>query len=147
MIDTTTIYTIGYEGKSPEDFLFILKKNNIQQLVDVRELATSRKNGFAKSKLSKMLREKDIIYKHFPALGAPRSIRHELWAEKDYSKFFREYKNSLSRPEAQESLLDLKGLSQVRRTVIMCLEKNVKVCHRSIIKERLIKDGFKVVDL
>ncbi len=142
-----TVYTIGYEGKSPEIFLSVLKKHGIQQLIDVRELALSRKNGFAKSALSKFLRSNGILYKHFPALGSPSEIRHKLWQEGDYNRFFKEYSVALNREESQEFLTDLEGLAHVRRTAIMCFERNVEVCHRKIIKERLIKDGFKVIDL
>lgn len=141
------VYTIGYEGRSPEMLLDTLKKHGIQQLIDVRELALSRKNGFAKAALSKFLRSNGIIYKHFPSLGSPREIRHKLWKEGDYAQFFKEYADALNRDESQEYLKDLEGLAHVRRTVIMCFEKDVEVCHRKIIKERLISDGFKVADL
>ena len=140
-------YTIGYEGKTPESFVETLKRNNIQQLIDVRELAASRKNGFSKSSLSRMLRDNGIIYKHFPQLGSPRDVRHKLYDDKNYREFFREYTKYLSEPETEEFLTDLEGLAQVRRTVIMCFEKDVNVCHRSIIKNRLIKDGFNVIDI
>ena len=128
-------------------FISILKKHGIQQLIDVRELALSRKNGFAKSALSKFLRDNGIVYKHFPTLGSPSEIRHKLWQEGDYNKFFKEYSGALNREESQEHLTDLEGLAHVRRTVIMCFERDVDKCHRKIIKERLIKDGFKVVDI
>lgn len=145
--ESVVVYTIGYEGKSLDAMIGILKKHGIQQLIDVRELPLSRKNGFSKSILKKTLRENGIIYKHFPSLGAPREIRHDLWKEWDYKKFFKEYSDALNREESQEHLTDLKGLAHVRRTVLMCFERDVKKCHRSIIKEKLIKDGFKVVDL
>lgn len=142
-----TVYTIGYESKTPEVFIGILKRHGIQQLIDVRQLALSRKNGFAKGALSKMLKDNGILYKHFPALGSPREIRHKLWKEGDYALFFKEYSDALDRDESQEYLTDLEGLAHVRRTAIMCFEKAVEVCHRKIIKERLIKDGFRVIDI
>lgn len=141
------VFTIGYEGKTPDEFIRILKQNGIEQLIDVRELALSRKNGFAKSSLRKMLKENNIVYKHFPDLGSPRDIRHRLWEEGNYAKFFEEYSIELSKPEAKESLKDLEGLAHVRNTVIMCFEKDYTKCHRSIIKKKLIEDGFKVIDL
>ena len=142
-----TVFTIGYEGKTPQEFLGILKSNGIQQLIDVRELASSRKNGFAKSALAKLMRENNIIYKHFPSLGSPREIRHKLWEQGDYKRFFDEYSDSLLRPESQEYLIDLEGLAHVRVTIIMCFEKDPSKCHRSILKERLLKSGIRVVDL
>jgi uncharacterized protein YeaO (DUF488 family) len=142
-----TVFSIGYEGKSIEQFVAILKENNVQQLIDVRELAFSRINGFAKSALKKALNDKGIVYKHFPELGSPSQLRHRLWEERNYDLFFKEYANALARPESQIAFVDLEGLAQVRRTAMMCVERDIERCHRRVIKERLVKDGFKVVEL
>ncbi len=143
----TVIFTIGYEGKNIAELVDILKKHDVQQLVDVRQLAFSRKNGFSKSALSKELRQNNIVYKHFSLLGSPKSIRYTLWKEWDYKKFFRDYAIFLSGSDVQEQLTDLEGLAQVRTTAIMCFEKDVNKCHRSLIRDKLIERGFKVVDL
>ncbi len=142
-----TVYTIGYEGRSIEEFMGILKMHNIECLIDVRELPLSRKNGFSKSILSKKLEDKNIIYRHFPELGSPREIRHELWGGGNYEKFFKAYSEWLSSPHAKTYIGDVEGWSHVKTTAIMCFEKDVEKCHRSIIKKRLIQDGFKVVDI
>jgi hypothetical protein len=142
-----TIFSIGYEGKSVEQFITILKNNKVQQLIDVRELAFSRINGFAKSALKKALNNNSIIYKHFPELGSPSQLRHRLWEERNYDLFFKEYENVLGRPESQIALGDLEGLAHIRRTAMMCVERDIEKCHRRVIKEHLIKDGFNVVEL
>ncbi|WP_456372579.1 hypothetical protein [Methanocaldococcus sp.] len=40
---TPVIYTIGYEGRSLEEFIQVLKDVGINVVVDVRELPLSRK--------------------------------------------------------------------------------------------------------
>ena len=142
-----TVYTIGYEGKKLEEFISILKANNIKGLVDVRELPLSRKNGFSKSVLSEALEAEGIVYRHYPQLGSPRELRHKLWNEGDYESFFKDYSKWLSSPSAKTYIGDVEGQSHIRTTAIMCFEKDVDKCHRSIIKKKLIEDGFKVVDL
>lgn len=142
-----TIYTIGYEGRGVGELVRLLKKNSIKGLVDVRELALSRKNGFSKSTLSVILKENGIVYRHFQELGSPRALRHELWNQRNYPEFFKKYSEWLNSPDAKTYLEDLEGLAHVRTTAIMCFEKDVEKCHRSIIKQRLIRDGFRVVDL
>ena len=62
--ENKTIYTIGYEGYSIEKFITKLKDSNIQQIIDVREIALSRKNGFSKGILGLELKKVGIIYKH-----------------------------------------------------------------------------------
>ena len=142
-----TVYTIGYEGKKVDELIDVLKKHNVKGLIDVRELALSRKNGFSKSTLSAILKANDIVYRHYKELGSPRALRHQLWNERNYDEFFKKYSDWLNSAEAKTYLEDLEGLAHIRTTAIMCFEKDVEKCHRSIIKKRLIQDGFKVVDL
>ncbi len=141
------VYTIGYEGKTIKQFIAKLKFLSIDQLVDVREIALSRKNGFAKTALKRELEANGIVYKHLPELGSPREIRHKLHADGNYDEFFKEYSKYLDTEEPQKALVKLGELAHMRRTVIMCFEYHVDRCHRKIIKERLTADGFGVVDL
>ncbi len=46
--------TVGYEGTNVEHFLDALRGAKVQLLVDVRALASSRRPGFAKTKLAKL---------------------------------------------------------------------------------------------
>jgi uncharacterized protein (DUF488 family) len=141
------VYTIGYEGKSIKQFITKLKFLSIDQLVDVREIALSRKNGFAKNALKKELEANGIVYKHFPELGSPSEIRHKLHSDWNYDQFFKDYTAYTQTEETQKALVKLAELAHIRRTVIMCFEYHVDKCHRRIIKDRLISDGFGVVDL
>ncbi len=141
------VYTIGYEGRNLTEFIDILKKHKIQGLIDVRELPLSRKNGFSKSELSAVLKANQIVYRHIPELGSPREIRHKLWDGKNYEVFFKEYTDWLYSDNARDYLTDLEGLAHVRTSAIMCFERDVEKCHRSIIKKKLVQDDFKVVDL
>lgn len=141
------VYTIGYEGKNITQFVDKLKMMNIEQLIDVREIALSRKNGFAKTALRKALDNNGIIYKHLPELGSPSDIRHKLKEDWNYVAFFKDYSKSLERPESQTGLLELENLAHIRKSVIMCFEYSVEKCHRKILKEKLMAKGFGVVDI
>ena len=83
------VYTIGYEGKNITQFIERLKLVGIEQLIDVREIALSRKNGFAKTALRKALDDNGIVYKHLPGLGSPSDIRHKLKEDWNYVAFFK----------------------------------------------------------
>lgn len=143
-LENNSIYTIGYEGLSLEQFIRKLKDSNIQQVIDLREIALSRKNGFSKGMLENELRNAGIRYKHYPSLGSPKEIRHQLHQDWDYKKFFEEYKEHVKDKDVQESIKDVEGLSKVRKTVLLCFEKDFKSCHRSIIAEELNKAGWKI---
>jgi hypothetical protein len=141
------VYTIGYEGKSITQFIDKLKLLNIEQLIDVREIALSRKNGFAKTALRKGLTDNGIVYKHLPELGSPSDIRHKLKEDWDYVAFFQDYAKSLERPESQTALAELENLAHIRKSVLMCFEYSVEKCHRKILKDMLMAKGFGVVDI
>ena len=113
----------------------------------MREIALSRKNGFAKTALRKALDDNGIVYKHFPELGSPSEIRHKLHDDGNFDQFFKDYTTYIDGEEPQKALSNLAELAHMRKTVIMCFEYSVEKCHRRIIKERLINDGFGVVDL
>ncbi len=66
------VYTMGYEGQTIDSFIKTLKDLHITQVIDIREVAYSRNNGFSKSTISKKLKENGIKYHHFPQLGAPK---------------------------------------------------------------------------
>jgi len=147
MPDKGTAFTIGYEGKSIIQFIERLKKLGIEQLLDVREIPLSRKNGFAKNALRKALADNGIVYKHLPELGSPSEIRHKLHKDGNYDQFFKDYTAYLDGEEPKQALKILSELAHMRKSVIMCFEYSVKKCHRRILKERLITDGFGVIDL
>jgi bifunctional DNA-binding transcriptional regulator/antitoxin component of YhaV-PrlF toxin-antitoxin module len=141
------IYTIGYEGKTIEQFIEVLQNNQIEQLIDVRQFAFSKKNGFSKGLLNYCLKDAGIIYKHFQSLGAPKTIRLELYKNMDYKTFFEEYKKHIDDPAVLENLRMIEGLANMRKTVLMCYEKDPKFCHRSIIANILSKRGWKIKHL
>lgn len=142
--ENDSIYTIGYEGYTIEKFIKKLKDSNIQQLIDVREIALSRKNGFSKNILASELRKNGIIYKHLPELGSPKDIRHQLHQSWEYEKFFEEYKKHIHDQDVMQNISIMEGLAKRRKTTMMCFERDFKKCHRSIIAEELKRRGWKV---
>jgi uncharacterized protein YeaO (DUF488 family)/antitoxin component of MazEF toxin-antitoxin module len=142
--ENDVVYTIGYEGYAIENFIKKLKDSNIQQLIDVREIALSRKNGFSKSILASELKKNGIIYKHLPELGSPKDIRHQLHQNWEYEKFFNEYQKHIHDEDVMQNISIIEGLAKRRKTILMCFEKDFKKCHRSIIAEELKRKGWKV---
>lgn len=145
------MYTIGYEGYDIQKFVKKLKDSNIQQLIDVREIALSRKNGFSKSLLKMALNNAGIRYEHLKNLGSPKNIRHELKAssmnEADYKKFFREYKRHIHDEDVLNNISIIEGLARRKKSVMMCFEKDYKTCHRTIVADELNKRGWKINNL
>lgn len=75
---TQTLFTIGYEGRSLEQFINTLISNNITMLCDVRKNAFSMKYGFSKRTLQIACDNVGINYIHIPDLGIVSSERKNL---------------------------------------------------------------------
>ncbi len=132
------LFTIGYEGRSIENFINVLIKNDIRMLVDVRKNPISRKFGFSKNKLDHITGMVDIEYVHIPDLGIESEERSDLKTKEDYKKLFITYENNIvTRKESLERLYEL--FKTKKRIVLMCFENEVEMCHRQVIRDYLVQ--------
>ena len=135
----TKLYTIGYERVGQADFVAALKAAKIKTLVDVREVANSRRAGFAKKSLSAALDEAGIAYIHMKSLGTPK-LGREAARRGDTPTMTRIYEAKLVEPEAQLGLAETADLAKRGRTCIMCLEHDWRGCHRTIVARHITED-------
>ena len=126
------IYTIGYEGKSKNEFFQILEENGITRLIDVRSYPTSQREEFNKDNLKNELFRKSIQYEHLPELGGLREG---------------DYKEAMKEEEWKEAYKKLKQTAEEGKTVMMCLEKDPMQCHRRHITEKLSEEGWEVLHI
>jgi len=126
------IYTIGYQGRTIDEFLNLLEKYDIDHLVDVRSYPTSKMEDFSKDDLKETLFKKSMMYKHLPGLGG-------LGDE--------DYKETMLSDRWKSSYKELKSLAKDGKTSMMCLEKDPSHCHRRFISDRLEKDGWDVIHI
>lgn len=128
------ILTIGYEGASVEDFLATLKAAGVTTLLDIREFAGSRRKGFAKTALREHLARVGIGYRHEPALGSPRDLRHRLREDGRYERFFRDFERYLG---SQQPLLKQLAQELSGSVALLCYERNHHECHRKSVAAAL----------
>jgi len=131
-----TLFTIGYEGASIEDFVASLALAGVQQVLDVREIAQSRRRGFSKNGLAEALRASGIDYSHSRQLGDPKPGR-EAARRGDLDQFKRIFAAHLALPETREALSDAAELVQRAPTALLCFERNPQHCHRTLVAEQL----------
>lgn len=129
-------WTIGYENVGIPDFIAALKAAKVETLLDVREIANSRRAGFSKKSLAASLNAAGIGYIHMKALGTPKAGRQA--AQKgDVKTMHRIYKAHLLEPQCKLALAEAADLAKSGRVCLMCLEHDWRRCHRAIIAERL----------
>ncbi len=138
-LSQNTFFTIGYEGRNIDEFVNLLKKNNIRRLVDVREIPASRKNGFSKNQLAKNIMAAKIEYLHIGELGSPKDLRELYKANNDVDWFMIRYKSYLEGINGPFSRV--KKLVEQPGTCLMCFERDFTLCHRSVIAEKLKESG------
>lgn len=135
----TRLYTIGYERVGQIDFVAALKAAKIKTLVDVREVANSRRAGFSKKSLAAALDEAGIAYIHMKPLGTPK-LGREAARRGDTKTMTRIFEAKMVEPESQMALAETADLARRGRTCIMCLEHDWRDCHRAIVARHIEND-------
>jgi uncharacterized protein (DUF488 family) len=138
----TKFCTIGYERVGIPDFIAALQTAKVKTLLDVREIANSRRAGFSKKALSASLEEAGIAYLHLKPLGTPK-VGREAARKGDVKTMNRIYKAHLVEPEAELALAEAEALARKGRVCLMCLEHDWRQCHRAIISDYLEQRGLK----
>ncbi len=142
-----TLFTIGYEGLSPDRLHAALKAADVAVLADVRAVANSRKRGFSKGALKAGLVEAGLGYEHFRSLGTPKSGREAARAH-DAGLMRRIYcEEVLDTADGGLALNALADLAAERPVCLLCFERDPARCHRRVLAERLAPRGFETVDL
>ncbi|HEX5324948.1 MAG TPA: DUF488 domain-containing protein [Capsulimonadaceae bacterium] len=128
------LYTIGYEGISQDALFEALLDNQIQALIDIRELPLSRRPGFSKSKLAGAAVSYGIQYEHIRDLGTPRDIRYRRKIDHDYEAFKQGFLAHLAEQDEAMAALVARALSE--RCCLLCYEGAAQECHRWFVAER-----------
>lgn len=139
--------TIGYEGKTVDEFLAELAEAQVQLVIDVRAVAASRRPGFSKTAMAAALQERGIGYLHLRALGTPKAGREA--ARKGRIAEMREiFEGQLVTPEAALALEQADSAARERHCALLCFEADAGGCHRAILAERLAaRSGYSIVNL
>ncbi|MBI5739357.1 MAG: DUF488 domain-containing protein [Nitrospirae bacterium] len=136
-ISKAGLCSIGYEGRSLEDFLNTLIRDGVTLLCDVRRNPLSRKYGFSKVTLSRSCERVGIRYEHLPELGIASEDRKELHTQDDYFALFAVYKHD-SLPKQITTLNKIKRwIENGQRVALACYEQLPEHCHRGCVAEAL----------
>lgn len=142
----TVVCTIGYEAATVADFIEALESGDVQLVADIRAVASSRRPGFAKTRLAANLKEAGIDYIHLRGLGTPADGRAAARAG-DYAELRHIYLEHLASDKAQtdfEQLVQL--IDSGRRVCLLCYEAQPEHCHRSMVAAALVDRGGVVVE-
>ncbi|EOA02946.1 hypothetical protein HFRIS_020080 [Herbaspirillum frisingense GSF30] len=126
-----TVFTIGYEGLNIDEFLMLLRKHDIETLVDIRELPLSRKPGFSKKALAGAVNSQGLDYLHMVQLGCPRNVRDQYRADGSWKRYTDGFMKYLKTQD--EAIAELSDLVNSSNCALLCYEADHNFCHRSMV--------------
>lgn len=141
------VYTAGYEGKSVDTFFNNLLEHGIRVIIDVRSNPLSRRYGFSKKQLNEISIRLGMDYRHMPELGIPGKYRNDLTDFDSYQRLLKKYEQEMI-PNFGKEIAEVGKLMGGTPSALVCMEKDVRCCHRSRLAEAVSrKTGLEVAHL
>jgi uncharacterized protein (DUF488 family) len=130
--------TIGFAGKTAEEFFALLRDAGVQSVIDVRQNRTGQLSAFAKHPdLEFFLRQiGNIGYRHEPLLAPTPELRKSYQEDKDWPAYEECFLKLLKQRGVPKSL----DVSNWPATVaLLCTEPGPEKCHRRLVADLLAK--------
>lgn len=129
-----TLCTIGFAGKTAEEFFRLLKDAGVQKMVDVRENRGGQLSGFAKHPdIAFFLnRVAGIGYQYEARLAPSAEIRKAYRATRDWSQYEPAF---LALMRARDVPACLNPQVFAGSVALLCSEAGPEKCHRRLVAE------------
>ena len=143
------IWTVGHSTRTIDEFISLLKANEIKVLADVRAWPSSKRYPqFNKDRLTESLNAHGIRYEYFPELGGKRKTKPDSRNTAWRNASFRGYADYMETEQYQKGIERLLDVSRSDgSTAIMCAEAVWWRCHRSLIADYLKARGVEVLHI
>ena len=127
------LFTIGYEGRTLEEYLGILVTHECTLLCDVRRNPVSRKPGFSRKRLAEGCEATGLRYEHIPELGIASADRQAVKTPQQLAALFDRYRRVLL-PEVAVHVERIADWIRVgERVALTCFERDPIECHRHLV--------------
>ena len=144
-------FTIGHSDRPIDEFIGLLREQDVRLLVDVRRLPGSRAHPqFDQAPLTASLAEAGIDYQRLAALGGLRGRSREVSPEVNgywTNQSFHNYADYALSPAFHDGIEALLAEGSERQTAVMCSEAVWWRCHRRIVADYLIANGRLVIHI
>ena len=142
------LFTIGFTGKSAENFFNLLRRNEVKKIVDTRINNVSQLSGFAKGPDLKFFAGEigRIGYDHKIDFAPTKELLSSYRNKKiNWQEYEVAYLNLLDmRKVAQKTNIDL-----LHQNCLLCSEHTPEKCHRRLLAEYLknVRNDIEIVHL
>jgi uncharacterized protein (DUF488 family) len=134
----TRIFTIGYAGKSAQEFFTILKQAGIRKVIDVRLYNTSQLAGFTRRQDIKYFLQTivGVEYIHLPIMAPTKQL---LNSYKKRLVNWQQYETQFKGIIAQRQIEKYFVPQDMDMNCFLCSEAKADNCHRRLVAEYLTK--------
>lgn len=132
------LLTIGYEGRSLEEYLGLLRDAGCTLLCDVRRNAFSHKRGFSKRALADGCAGARIRYEHRPGLGIASADRRGVETPADVAALFTRYRQAMLPARGSDVAEIATWLRSGETVALTCFERDPRQCHRHLVADVLV---------
>lgn len=139
------IFTIGYTAFQFNDFISVLKKYNVNSVIDVRSSPYSKFHSeYNTDKLSEELKKRSFAYRNYKNEFGARQLEIKYYPH-GYMDFSLFVKSDAFR-SGMEKIMNASEMGY--RFVLMCAEKDPVTCHRVImVAHEFYKQGYTVKNI
>jgi uncharacterized protein (DUF488 family) len=148
IVEQAVVYTIGHSARPIEEFIGLLKENEIGCLLDIRTVPRSRHNPqFNRDALPVTLAAAGMSYQHLPGLGGLRRTTPDSPNGAWRNASFRGYADYMQTDAFAVQVDEVMELARNLRCVLMCAEAVPWRCHRSLVADALLVRGVPVAHI
>ena len=142
------VQTIGHSTRTLDELAALLREAGVQTVADVRSMPRSRRNPqFNIEALPDSLAGLGISYQHLAELGGRRHRPRDAPPSPNtywHNDSFRNYADYAMTAEFAHGMETLRELASLGSCAVMCSEAVWWRCHRRIISDYLLTQGFEV---
>lgn len=142
------LYTIGFTGKTAEQFFALLKKAGVEKIIDTRINNVSQLAGFAKGADLKFFAKAvgGMAYEHVVEMAPTKEL---LARYRDKELTWEEYEVEYLRLLDQRKVAEKTTVESLDKGCLLCSEHTPEKCHRRLLAEYLQREkgGIEVIHL
>lgn len=129
-----TLCTIGFAGKTAEEFFRLLTEAGVKKVIDVRENRGGQLSGYAKHPDLEFFLDRigGIAYHHEPRLAPSPEIREAYRSSRDWSLYEPAFL-ALMRERDIPASLDVAAFEGT--VALLCSEPGPEKCHRRLLAD------------
>ena len=136
---TSRVWTIGHSTRSADEFVSLLRSQEIDRLADIRTIPQSKRHPhFGRDALATRLNREGIQYRHFKDLGGLRKPRADSPNGAWKNQAFRGYADHMQTREFAAAVDELLAFGEDGRVSVMCAEAVWWQCHRMLLSDALV---------